>query len=346
MRGSIPPPDDDEISMDLEPLVRLRRDVRKAAEGLTTGQARFLVDTYYQIQQFRIEAAGQARASLVASEPVEFVNWVKGVMTIFEGSIKSALDAYSEAQVPGRWAKSIVGVGPVIASGLLAHIDIRKARTAGAIWRFAGLDPTSQWLGADQARVVVRQVFDELTVDNVEPAPEEALATIATRLSRRIDSFTRLASDRKTGRITKTSLEKASARRPWNARLKVLAWKIGESFVKQQAHADDVYGKMYMRRKAQEVERNESGQFKDQAAAILARKRIGKDTIAYQHYIVGKLPPAQIHARAKRWAVKLFLAHYQHVAFESHFGTPPPKPYVITHMGHEQYLAPPNWPLQ
>lgn len=339
MRGSVPPPDEnpEEITTDIEPLVRLRRDVRKAAEGLTTGQARFLVDTYYQIQQFRIEAAGQARASSVANEPIEFVNWVKGVMTIFEGSIKSALDAYSDAQIPGRWAKSIVGIGPVIAAGLLAHIDIRKAPTAGAIWRFAGLDPSNEWLGAEGARKLV----EELWTGN----PTTDLITIATRLKRRMDSFERLARDRKTGNITRLSIEKAAARRPWNARLKVLAWKIGESFVKQQNNDDDIYGKLYVRRKAIETEHNDAGHFAEQAAAILKRKRIGKDTIAYGHYAQGKLPPAQIHARAKRWAVKLFLAHYQHVAYESTMGTPPPKPYVITHMGHEQYLAPPNWPL-
>jgi hypothetical protein len=340
MRGSVPPPEEspDEITTDIEPLVRLRRDVRKAAEGLTSGQARFLVDTYYQIQQFRIEAAGQQRAATVAQEPIEFVKWVTGVMTIFEGSIKSALESYANAQIPGRWAMSIVGIGPVIAAGLLAHIDIRKARTAGAIWRFAGLDPSNEWMSAEQARTLVGEMW---TGD-----PDADVVTIATRLKRRLDSFQRLAADRKTGKITKTSLEKAAARRPWNARLKVLAWKIGESFVKQQAHASDFYGKLYVQRKAQEALRNEEGRFADQAAAILKRKRIGKDTIAYSWYIQGKLPPAQIHARAKRWAVKLFLAHYQHVAFEATMGTPPPKPYVLTHVpGHQDHILPPNWPM-
>jgi hypothetical protein len=27
------------------------------------------------------------------------------------------------------------------------------------------------------------------------------------------------------------------------------------------------------------------------------------------------------------------------------FGVPPPKPYVIAHMGHAHYLGPPNWPM-
>ncbi len=38
---------------------------------------------------------------------------------------------------------------------------------------------------------------------------------------------------------------------------------------------------------------------------------IGKSTEAYGHYSTGHLPPAPIDARARRWTVKLFLAHIQ-----------------------------------
>jgi hypothetical protein len=57
------------------------------------------------------------------------------------------------------------------------------------------------------------------------------------------------------------------------------------------------------------------------------------------------LPPARIHRRAVRYAVKLFLAHYHHVAYEVEFGEPPPKPYVIEHLGHVDFIGPPNWPM-
>ncbi len=58
------------------------------------------------------------------------------------------------------------------------------------------------------------------------------------------------------------------------------------------------------------------------------------------------LPPAErIQLRAQRYAVKLFLAHLHHVWHEIAFGTPPPKPFVIEHMGRAHYIAPPNWPM-
>src|SRR5690242_20222583 len=107
---------------ELETMVRLTKDLKQAARELTTGQARYLVDTYYQIQQFRIEADGQKRAAKEAGEPAHLVEWVGNLHRRLEGTIKGTLDAYSDVSSAGRWAKSMVGIGPVIAAGLLAHI--------------------------------------------------------------------------------------------------------------------------------------------------------------------------------------------------------------------------------
>ena len=242
------------------------------------------MDTYYQVQQFRIEAANQVRAATDAEEPVGLLSWVSGSMHTLEGAVKAALDSYSDVHVASRWARSQIGVGPILAAGLLAHIDIGKARTAGAIWRFAGLDPTVTW-------------------------------------------------ERKT-------------KRPWNARLKVLCWRLGESFVKHSGREGCVYGQLYVQQKAKLVERNQQGAFAERAAGILAAKKFRADTIAKARYSEGRFPDAHVHAMAKRWAVKLFLAHYHHVAYEAAYGEPPPKPYVISVLGHGDYLAPPNWPMR
>ena len=51
------------------------------------------------------------------------------------------------------------------------------------------------------------------------------------------------------------------------------------------------------------------------------RYKIGKTTEAYAAYSAGRLPPGHLHARAKRWAVKLF-------------GVPAPKPYVLSQLEH------------
>ena len=115
--------------------------------------------------------------------------------------------------------------------------------------------------------------------------------------------------------------------------------------MKVHANESDIYGKVYVARKAQEMAKNEAGDFADQAARSLEEKKYGKETEARKAYEQGKLPQARIHARAKRYAVKLFLSHWHAVAYESHFGKEAPKPYVITHGGHVHFLKPPNWPM-
>ena len=259
--------------------VFLRSDLKEAARTLGPAEARYLVDTYYQVQTVRLESQGRYRAGREAAEPSVLMRFSTGEFLRMEGSIQAALDAYTDEQPMGRWARSIVGIGPVLAAGLLAHVDITQAPTVGHIWRFAGLDPTLSW---DKGQ-----------------------------------------------------------KRPWNAKLKVICWKIGESFIKVQNRPGDVYGHIYAERKRLEIERNEAGAFAEQAAAALTRRRFGDDTAAKAAYLQGRLPPAHIHARARRYAVKLFLAHYHETAYEQEYGRKPPLPYPIAILGHAHYLAPP-----
>lgn len=261
----------------LDPIVRLSKDIKQAAIVLSKDEARFLVDAYYMMQEDRKRGNNQVRALNESGEPNSVLTWVAEQSSTLEKQIARALDAYSASQPIGIWARSIVGIGPVISAGLMAHIDIEKAPTVGHIWRFAGLDPTSKW-GKGQ-------------------------------------------------------------KRPWNAGLKTLCWKIGESFVKVSNNPDDKYGKIYAERKLYEQARNERGELAAQAADVLETKKIGKTTDAYKAYSVGKLPPAHIHARAKRYAVKLFLAHYHAEAYRLHHGSEPPLPYPIAHLGHAHLIT-------
>jgi hypothetical protein len=135
-------------------------------------------------------------------------------------------------------------------------------------------------------------------------------------------------------------------KRPWNARLKVLCWKLGDSFVKFHNDEKCFYGKLYSKRKLQEVERNEAGLFSDQAKRTLEEKNIkAKDTLKF--YVAGKLPPGRIDLRARRWAVKIFLSHLHHAMYLAHFKKEPPVPFSFTKSGgdHAHYIEPPNLEL-
>jgi hypothetical protein len=299
------------ITETFEGLNKLKRDIKKAAATLGQDEARFLVDTYYTMQENRIRAGNQVRALTESKEPNSVLSWLGVNAETLERNIKSALTTYADAHAVGNWSQSIMGIGPVLSAGLIANLDLepwvcalshedhkvkscregapheggrcrrQRISTVGHIWRFVGYDPTVTWNKGE--------------------------------------------------------------RRPWNASMKTLCWKIGESFVKVSNHDDDYYGHVYRERKEREQKMNDALMYKDQADKELATKKYDKSTEAYKHYTEGKLPPGRIHARAKRYAVKLFLSHWHWVAFESKFKEPVPLPYVITHMQHVDLLIPPNY---
>src|SRR3954468_3288852 len=177
-------------------LIRLSRDIKQATATLERREARYLVDTYYQLQDYRISTSNQARSMGKDEEPHLTLSFFQGQMATLERQVRSVLDTWTTTDSLGTWAKSITGIGPVIAAGLLAHIDIEKAPTVGHIWRYAGLDPTVSWGKGEK--------------------------------------------------------------RPWNASLKVICWKAGESFVKVSNNDKDVYGHFYAQRKVFEDERNDA----------------------------------------------------------------------------------------
>jgi len=295
-----------------ESAMALNKDLLKAAHVMSAQEARFLVDLYYQIQDERLRASGQIRATEKSGESNDLLNHFFGRWEVLENDIKRALDRYSKKQPVCQWMReNVLGIGPVIAAGLVAHIDIKKAPTVGHIWRFAGLDPTVKW-------------------------------------------------------------EKKS-KRPWNAGLKCLCYKAGESFIKLHNKPESQYGQVYYKRLMYEWERNARGELADQAAECKA----GKTTATY-NWTIGRyrgadvqellphlaakekdykpgqfvehltkvgdgegtrmLCPDHIKSRARRHTVKLFLSHLHDWWYRHEFGEAPPLPYPIAHLGHAHLI--------
>lgn len=287
---------------------RLKRDIASAASTMSDDEARYLVDAYYIMQDDRQRARNQQRALLDSAEPNKVIEWLADQSETLEKQIKRALDKYTQAHRMGNWMRNVYGIGPVISAGLLAHIDITKAPTVGHIYSFAGLDPTAKW-------------------------------------------------------------DKGS-RRPWNAALKTLCWKAGQSFMKFSNQDECVYGRLYRERKAQEVTRNESGGNVDYA--VRAQEKFKSSTSEAKNWYFGcyhqddlkelrdagkdvtpenlksikrkhgegtpMLPPAQVDARARRFAVKIFLSHLHAEWYRIHYGKEPPQPYAIGILGHAHII--------
>jgi hypothetical protein len=137
-----------------------------------------------------------------------------------------------------------------------------------------------------------------------------------------------------------TAVWSKGQKRPYNARLKVLCWKIGESFKKVSGKPESLYGRLYRERKLREVGRNESGAFKEVAAATLASKKFGPSETR-DAYEEGLLPAGRLDLRATRYATKVFLVHWWECAFRlANPGVPVPQPWVIAHGGHVDKIHP------
>ena len=264
-------------------LKALNRDLRIAASNkLTPEEIRYIVRTYYTVQNYRIRAANQVRTLSKDDNPVALLEWIFESISTLEKEIQKWMLAYADANPTGEWALSICGIGPVIAAGMLANLDVTRATNISKWWAFAGFDPTKTW--------------------------------------------------------------ERGQKRPWNADLKVLGYKAGESFVKVQNRPADFYGKYFAEYKLEYARRNALGMYADQAADILSKRRIGKDTDAYAAYSNGLLPPAHIHARARRKTVKLFMSHMWQVEYERVHDEKAPNPWILEPNlgGHTDRINVPN----
>lgn len=271
-----------EVSELLAPLgtvQRLNKDLIKNIKSLSKDEVRYIVDYYYMVQENRKRNGNQISAFSKSNEPHELFTYLNDQTLVLENQIKRAMDYWTDCYPVAKILKDkVYGIGPVIAAGLVAHIDIRKARTAGAIWRYAGLDPTSKW-------------------------------------------------------------EKGQ-KRPWNASLKTLCWKVGQSFMKFSGNEKCFYGGLYKKQKEFLVSKNLDGGFKDLAASVTSLKNFkNKEVLA--KYGSGILPDGHVDAMARRWTVKLFLSNF-HELWCRIEGIDCPKPYVMAHLGHAHYICQPD----
>jgi len=133
---------DDELTVSIE---KLSRDLRNSAASMTPTEARLLVDAYYTMQKLRIMNSNRATAMAKGGEPHEVISWLSNQSLLLEKQVAAALDKFRQSQPINDWLKTVHGIGPVLAAGLISHIDIHQAPTVGHIWSYAGLNPTAVW---------------------------------------------------------------------------------------------------------------------------------------------------------------------------------------------------------
>lgn len=325
--------------LDSELVLALKID-KKAAAKLGRQEISYLVEQYYAMQHVRIQCGNRAAGVAEQGEPSALLRILADRMEELEARLRGIFKAWCSTRPVSEWAMSVYGIGPVLAAALEAHIDIRKASSPSAVWRFAGLDPTSEWLGKEKGAKAVTEALAQ-TGGNLLAAA----TIVARRIGMREDTLVRLATTNADGEaidMTKSSLSKAAAIRPYNDRLKVVCWKIGESFKKQSGRKESLYGKLYRQRKLLEVERNDAGRFKELAEQTLRDRNFGASQTR-DAYESGKLPDGRLDLRATRYATKMFLSHWWECAWRvANPGKEPPAPWAIAHGGHVDKVAPEN----
>jgi hypothetical protein len=251
------------------------------------------VALYYDAQELRIGWANKRRTEhpeepapedVITSEQAEalpmrswFHYWLNAGERVIYAKLADWIKS-AESPVEAKWAYSQIGIGPIIAAGLAAHIDVTRAEHVSSLWKFAGLAP-----GFDRRQKGVKL--------------------------------------------------------PYNARLKVLCFKLGESFVKVSGKDGATYGHLYAQFKKEEINRNEAGFYREAAKRELAGKTFKNDNATRKRLMEGKLSDAHLHARAKRRTVKLFLSHLWVRAREAR-GLPVSDPYSIGILKHDGKIEP------
>ena len=341
--------DPDAAQIELDGLATVSKEVTKSIVKLSDAQIRIILDGYYQVQGYRIILQNQIRAVKQGYDStddykLEAIEWLLADAVNRENQYKKLIAAYTKNVSVCRWATAIKGIGPVFAAILLSYIDMSKCRHANQFLSYAGLnDNNTPWLGKEKATELVNEAYKEFGLKNSDSANEDVFQYIGERTGRtlhKVKTAFKRHKEKDTHKSTdKTILIKYLSMPPYNMELKKLCFLIGESFVKV-SNRGSLYGEIYKERKAWETSMNEKGHYAEQAAQLLEEFNYSKDTDTYKCLIQGKLSPAHINMRAKRYAVKIFLTHFFEACWTYHYKTKPPVIYPIAFLDHVDYIEP------
>lgn len=105
-----------------------------------TEEIKATVSQYYSIQSQRIALNNQVKAAQKAGAECTMLEHYCNQFMVTEKNIKIYLDTFTDNHPVCEWMKSITGIGPVIAAGIISYFDITKAKTTGAFLRYIGWD--------------------------------------------------------------------------------------------------------------------------------------------------------------------------------------------------------------
>ena len=107
-------------------------------------EIRLLTDMYFQVQKLRISVGNRIDAVMRDADQtvpghLEFLRRTYKTLCEIEEYCTERAKDYLREHPTWHWLGTIKGIGPVLGAKLLSYIDIKKADTISALWRYAGL---------------------------------------------------------------------------------------------------------------------------------------------------------------------------------------------------------------
>lgn len=352
-----------DIDIELIESVKMDKDLKRktmSMKGMSRREIKTVVDLFYQVQKDRIALENQIRAikqeydeDSPDSNNMIVLEYLLKNMKIMETNVSNIIKNIVDNDPVGRWLVQIKGIAEILAAGLLAYFDVEGKNYATHFISYAGLNDNNRpWLGKEKSKQIVEDVikeFEERANEEsdskkkikIKDLTDEMIEEIALRTQWSYAHIRNRAWNDEKGKWDKGKVVAACAMVPYNRNLKKLMYKVGASFQWQCNKQDSLYGTLFTQRRDYENKKNEAGDYADQAAHQLEVKDIGKSTVAYKYYSVGKLPKAHITARAMRWTEKIFISHLFEEMYRIKNDKIPPRYYILDHGdGHHDEIAP------
>ena len=313
----------------MEALDKWSQDLKKSAALMPREQARWLVDIYYQMQHFRIATNNQIRGiERGGFEPHEVIRLTFDNTKQIENNIKNCLGRFAARYAIGNWMQSIVGIGPVISAGLLAHFDIRKAPYPGHFISFAGMNPDAVWekgckrpWNADLKTLCCFK-----------------LGECFVKVQNHKDDFY--------GKIFKGHKDELVEQNLQGKFQDVATQILKDKKFNKSTDAYKWYSGRYKPMEIVEYQNKLAAaeRLREEEVVDVQSSEVGKPELYDEGEGVPMLPPAHLHARARRSAVKMFVYHlHEMMAADYRPEETYPDPYIMAHgTNHSHKIDPPN----
>lgn len=340
--------DPEKTQVELDGLASISKEVKKSMANVSDDQIRVIIDAYYQTQAARIALQNQVRSVAqgydeTSDENIMAIQWLLRDYENRENQIKKMISEYVKHVPVCSWAMSIKGIGPLFAANLYSYIDMDVCKHANQFLNYCGLnDNNIPWLGKEKAEKIVNEAWEKFGLKKSDKVTDDVLMEVAQKSGRKFETVLRgfrSHKEKTPSNSDRVALSKYLAKPPYNKELKTVCYLIGEAFLKV-SNRGSKYGEIYRERKAWETAQNEKLAYKDQAERLLKEKNFDKSTPTYEFLSQGKLSPAHINQRAKRYATKIFLTHFFEACWIDKYHTAPPVIYPIAFQDHVDYIEP------